>query len=482
MATQPPHGNPVPKLSRSTIFPLLGNRKNLRAKGHLLPIFATIILGVLVFFTFIETFPALGPYTNAEMNSVWQITWLIGLYIAFIVNYYVYEFCGHARPWWLIVALVALMMWLAQSTFFFKVWSPLFYTIIPGDSWQKSPSLFVKFFGWMCTGFCEEGFKALPLLALAVVAWRGKGKLAKRIGLFEPLDGIIFGVASGSGFFLAETLTNYVPGEMIKVLMPYVQAQGAQGVTAGAGEAAYHGLALLLGRGIPEFAGHSAYSGVFGYFIGLAVLRSFMWVRLLLLGWLSAAFLHAMWDFSGPLVNPQGNAGLIVFILVQIAIALLAYYFLAAAVIKGRQISPTRAFNFATVLRPSELQPPPPVAPAPPAAAPAAPAPATVTLPAAPPSLVLAIGPVRRELVPGMQLEAQLFGAAGAELGPGSVARVEADPNDPQAWGLANMTARAWNVTLPTGKVIELAAGKAVRLSPGLAIDFGGITGTVEAA
>lgn len=480
---------PGPKLSRSTMFPLLGNRKNLPAKGHLLPISVTIILGVLVFFAYGGIFGGLGPYPAPELNAVWQLCWLIGLYIAFMVNYYVYHVCGHARPWWLIVAIVAIM---AQTNsllgpFFFNVWSPIFYNLIPGDKWQASPSLVLKFFGdFFGTGFCEEGYKALPLLLLALVALRGKGKLAGRIGLFEPLDGILFGVASGSGFFLAETLHKYVPGAIHDALGLTIKAAGAQGVSASAGEAAYQGLSLLLARGIPEFAGHSAYSGVFGYFIGLAVMRPGVRVRLLAIGLLSAAFLHAMWDFSGVLVNPQGDAGVIVLIVLQILIALLAYYFLAAAIIKARQISPTRAYNFATVLRPEERQPAPvavtlvqaPAAPAAHAPAPVAPAPAAAPLQ----NLVLAVGPVRRELAPDMHLEAQLFGTAGAEMGPGPVGRVEVDPHDSHAWGLVNLSARSWQVTLPNGNVIDLAGGKAVRLSAGLSIDFGGVTGIVQAA
>ena len=477
MAIQSPQRTPGPKLSRSTIFPLLGNRAALRAKGHLLPISVTIIFGSLFFY--INLFSSFGPTASPELNAAFHMYWMIGLYIAFMVNYYVYEFCGRIRPWWLIVAIVAVTA-LTNSLLsfpFFNIWSPIFYNLIPGDQWQKSPNFVAQLAGWIFgTGLCEEGWKALPLLVLVVIALRGKGKLAKRIGLFEPLDGILFGVAAGSGFFLAETLSNYVPGAVAGALAPYIQALGAQGAQVGSGEAAYQGLTVLLGRGIPELAGHSAYSGIFGYFIGLAVLRPNMRVRLLALGWLTAAGMHGVWDFAQGLA-PDGSVPQL---LLGIPLALLVYAFLAATIIKARQISPTRAFNFATVLRPDET--PRPVSGA--AAVTVVEVPAAAAAPAAAraQTLVLAIGPVRRELKSGMQIEAQLLGAAGAEMGPGPIATVEADPHETHALGLVNNSARAWSVTLPTGKVIELATGKAVRLAAGLTIDFGGIAGMVQAA
>ena len=145
----------------------------------------------------------------------------------------------------------------------------------------------------------------------------------KRFGLLEPLDGIVMGVASGSGFFIAETLVQYVPGAMKQVKYP--------------GSQAFDGLVLLLGRGLPDIAEHSAWAGLFGYFIGLAALRPNMAYILVPLGWLSAAALHAGWD-AIDVVTSNG----IVILSFWVFVGLLSYALLAGAIFKAREISPRR--------------------------------------------------------------------------------------------------------------------------------------------
>ena len=102
---------------------------------------------------------------------------------------------------------------------------------------------------------------------------------------------------------------------------------------------AFDGLVLLLARGLPELAEHSAWCGLFGYFIGLAVLQPRKAVFLVPLGWLSAAALHGAWDSISGLIN---SAAISVPLLV--GDGLLSYALLAGAIFKAREISPALAF------------------------------------------------------------------------------------------------------------------------------------------
>ncbi len=331
MATEQPvpFEEPPRQLTRGEVFPLLGGRSAL-AHEHLLPIFVTVCLSLAL----LVLVPQTKITASEEISRAWVIYYGIAIYIAFLVTYYVNEMCGRPKRLW-VLAVVALATALLLDTPFWVSWAKLFYDLIPGDQWQKSSNVVAQLAGyWFGTGLCEEGFKALPLIGFALVgaglaflhrqahgrpAWIWTG-LRKHIGLCGPRDGIVMGVASGAGFFIRETLGQYVPKMM--------------GETQYAGSQAFDGLVLLLGRGLPDLTGHSAYSGLFGYFIGLSVLRPKMAIYLLPLGWFSAAALHGAWDATGNLVaNPYVQLTLLVIL------ALLSYVLLGGAIFKANDIS-----------------------------------------------------------------------------------------------------------------------------------------------
>jgi RsiW-degrading membrane proteinase PrsW (M82 family) len=139
-----------------------------------------------------------------------------------------------------------------------------------------------------------------------------------RIGVWEPLDGILLGSASAVGFTLLETLGQYVP-------------------QAGADAGQLVGLQLLIPRILGSVAGHMAYSGYLGYFIGLSVLKPKKRWQILGVGYFSASALHALW-------NASGTAS----VLLLAVVGVLSYAFLVAAILKARALSPNRAQNFAT--------------------------------------------------------------------------------------------------------------------------------------
>jgi RsiW-degrading membrane proteinase PrsW (M82 family) len=350
MATPPPlpFGKSPLQLTRSTIFPLIGDRSTWK-REHLLPIFATIVTGIALIAV---PLPGLQISATPEINEAWQVYLIVAFYIAFLVNYYINQMCARPKPGWLLT-VVSLFTFFMLGSRYWHDWYNLFYNVLPAAEWQKSPHLVVRLAGWLFgTGLCEEGFKSWPLFGLVLLGgglgWlsrRAKGRLGahlanlqKRIGLSGPLDGIVLGVASGSGFFIAETLLQYVPNAMH--VQKYVGAQ------------AFEGLVLLLGRGLPNIAQHSAWCGLFGYFIGLAVLQPRMGALLIPLGWLSAAALHAGWDGIGSVTSSNLMVGVFL-----VGVGVLSYALLAGAIFKARDISPQFASASEPVATPGAISP-----------------------------------------------------------------------------------------------------------------------------
>lgn len=136
----------------------------------------------------------------------------------------------------------------------------------------------------------------------------------------------MLGAASAVGFTLVETLGQYVPNQVQNVALQ-----------AGMGAGELIGLQLLIPRILGSVAGHMAYSGYLGYFIGLSVLKPSKRWSILGIGYLSAAGLHAFWNASA-----SDN------LFIAIIIGILSYAFLAAAILKARKLSPARRQNFAT--------------------------------------------------------------------------------------------------------------------------------------
>jgi RsiW-degrading membrane proteinase PrsW (M82 family) len=179
------------------------------------------------------------------------------------------------------------------------------------------------FFG---AGLMEELLKSLPLFGAILVSKRLKLPWREKIGIYEPLDGILLGTSSAVGFTLLETLGQYVPDIVHNATLQ-----------VGEGNSQLLGLQLLIPRILGSVSGHMAYSGYLGYFIGLSVLKPSKRWSILIIGYLTASLLHALW-------NSTGYYSVVLLALVGI----ISYAFLAAAILKARALSPTRSQNFAT--------------------------------------------------------------------------------------------------------------------------------------
>jgi RsiW-degrading membrane proteinase PrsW (M82 family) len=323
------------KLSLNVVFPLLGSRSTL-SREHLLPIFVSLIVALMLMAVPFPGFHLMlgGEAAPAGINEAWQVFSLLGIYIAFIINYYINQMSGRARSGWLQALVTVITFWLL-TTPFWDYWYDFFYSVIPAQSWEKSSNPFAVIAGdFLGTGLGEEGFKAVPLLGLALLSvgfaflsQRTTGRrsallseVREHFGLREPLDGVVLGAAAGSGFFIYETLVQYVP----------------QAVQSAKTNMAFQGLVQLLGRGLPELTAHSAYSGLFGYFIGLAVLRPRAAPLLIALGWLLASVLHGAWDATSDLADSP-----LISVPIHLVIGVLSYALLAGAIFKARDISPS---------------------------------------------------------------------------------------------------------------------------------------------
>ena len=313
-ASPPPPASPD-AVTFSQLFPIISTGRDLTRKAYLVPGILTVIFVVLMFLT--NGVPVLFNF-------------FLAAYISGAAYYFVYQLCGKRKPWWVlglpVVVTISLLLSPVLSLFI-----TIFREILPGNIPDDPSSinivrLFVgMFFG---AGLMEELLKAIPILLMYAWGRTVRSPWRERIGVWEPLDGILLGTASAVGFTLLETLGQYVPSVVNDVTL-----QGTPGV----GELL--GLQLLIPRILGSISGHMAYSGYFGYFIGLSVLKPSKRWQILGIGYLTASTLHALWNTTGS-IN----------ILVLAAVGIVSYAFLAAAILKARALSPTRRENFATRL------------------------------------------------------------------------------------------------------------------------------------
>ncbi|GAB4370376.1 MAG: PrsW family glutamic-type intramembrane protease [Elainellaceae cyanobacterium] len=299
----------------SQLFPIISTGRDLTQKAYLVPGIVTVVFVVLMFVT-----NGAPVFFNL----------LLAAYIAGAAYYFVYQLCGKHKPWWILLlsALITIFLLLSPVLLLFIF---VFRGILPGGI-PDDPSaigivpLFIgMFFG---AGLMEELLKAIPVLLAYFIGRQVRSPWRERIGVWEPLDGILLGTASAVGFTLLETLGQYVPSVVNDVTLQ-----------AGAGAGELLGLQLLIPRILGSISGHMAYSGYFGYFIGLSVLKPSKRWQILGIGYLTSSLLHALWNTTGA-IN----------LLVLAAVGILSYAFLAAAILKARAISPTRKENFATRL------------------------------------------------------------------------------------------------------------------------------------
>ena len=377
LKVQPPQPTPKTDLSVSQLLPVMSVRQDLLKKGFLIP-------GIVTVLVVVSLFAAVG-HSNPNVFN-----YLLALYLGCGAFFFIYRLCGQRKPL-LVILFSALFTMILLATpiltlfalfyrqgFIGLILIPLgfalfvvafikltkkrvrhavgwifsgcsfmyvgFWVLASGDYVAKNledpttgflNQLISHFFG---AGLMEEMLKALPIFALFALGRLFPSPNRERIGVWEPLDGIVLGAASALGFTLVETVGQYVPNIMEEAAREF-------GVDAGN----VYAIQLLIPRILGSVAGHMAYSGYFGYFIGLSILRSNQRFQILAIGYLTSSFLHAVWNATPSLASSLG--GLLGNIL-QMGVGIAAYIFLTGAILKARQLSPNRAKNFATQMAP----------------------------------------------------------------------------------------------------------------------------------
>jgi len=288
---RPRQGSGPAEPSHTQLNPLGAMSGRLMRKGYLIPV--AVVIGVWLYMT------------SGDAERFWKtVGWVLGAgEMTFI-----YLFCGKRKPWWLLVATSAFTA--------VALYSPLGDKVAEYNTSinERLQALFNDKRLLLSPGLVEEIFKAIPVFLLAFYGASNKHKDSANIGVYEPLDGILIAAASAIGFAVTETLLAYKTSEGI------------------------------VFRAIDIVFGHAAYSGCFGYFIGLAWMKPQNRARTLLIGLVFSLILHDAWD-TLPSYAAEGAPQMAVFG----ALGLIIYASLAAAILKARQISPTRSQNFATV-------------------------------------------------------------------------------------------------------------------------------------
>lgn len=278
-------------LSLTELFPVASKKLNLHQNGFFIPGIITVMFVVAML-------------VSRKINELFFF-YILAAYLASASHYLIHKFCHKHKPWWLLVS-VGLATGLALLSGF--------HVSIPKTG-NNILDLITK--AVFAKGFFEELFKALPVLLVYLFGRLLPSPKRELIGIWEPMDGILLGTASATGFALVETML-HVHKEIATV-------------------GHFAALTLLIPQILGDIFGQVAYSGYFGYFIGLSALKPLKRWRLLGIGYLTSGAIHSVAAIGYILQEKQQHI-LLASIFLAI-IGCIAYAFLMAAILKARQLS-----------------------------------------------------------------------------------------------------------------------------------------------
>jgi RsiW-degrading membrane proteinase PrsW (M82 family) len=291
-----PHNAAAGDLRRSVILPIASQRTVMWRSPN-------VWAGLVVLIVMCRLF----TYTGNELAYNSYI-YLFGLLSCAAVLWFIYRLCGKRQPWWYLVApavFTAISTWPAVVLL-----HALLGQTTSGPNIGFVQRLLEETF---ITGVIEEFTKILPVLLVLLLT---RTRWAKQHGIRfdEPLDGILLASSSAIGFVVLETILSYC---------------NPQNVTTY--QEAWLALQLLIPRIFASVGGHVAYSGYFGYFVGLAILHKQRFWPLILMGYGSAAFCHGLWNSVGGYGTP-----------LMILASSTAYLLFMAAIFRARALSPSK--------------------------------------------------------------------------------------------------------------------------------------------
>jgi RsiW-degrading membrane proteinase PrsW (M82 family) len=470
MTGKPPHPimPPVPRdhedASFSELVPFRSSKIDLKRSPVML--FALVTAIAVPFLFALLTNMERSQDVRQSVSMFATMANIAVFYILLCILVGLFSYSRSSRPIWVFgLGFLAVAIFTATPPIFTALAFPfrgIYPGIVPMAFSENFLSAFLGMF--VAAGLTEESIKAIPTLFGAFLSFhlmkQGKTQgagFAEKFRIRGPLDGVVMGLFCGAGFIMAETAFEYVPRQFNTI------AQQTGSFEAGVASA----LSLLLPRVFGGITGHMGYSAIFGYFIGLAVIRPKRKWKLIGIGFLGASLVHGLWNSVGQL-HPLLYYG------VAIATALVA----VACLLKARQMEmaargPAEE-TFGSII--VERAPAAAVAPVPfhPAAPPAAQA---FTQPLPHPVAEKPLGldvdgiviPLRAGGTVDLGAEPALAGR-----GAGVVGMVIPHPTRANVLGLRNGGSGAWTARLRDGSQQLIERDQNVRLAAGVEIHFGG--------
>jgi RsiW-degrading membrane proteinase PrsW (M82 family) len=152
-------------------------------------------------------------------------------------------------------------------------------------------------------GLPEELAKALPILGVALIYWRRRRELMPRDYLFlGAVSGLVFGASEVVHYFTVNgvsafysTVRSGVPS--IEQLIHTGHSASSSVFTVLIGPVLYFTLDFVW-RFVTDPISHACWSGLTGYFIGLAATGRHKWYQVAWIGLAVAAVLHGLNDWS----------------------------------------------------------------------------------------------------------------------------------------------------------------------------------------
>jgi RsiW-degrading membrane proteinase PrsW (M82 family) len=453
---------PLPSMSEIVPPVDLFEKREWIKKGALVP-FSLTLLAVVLMELAVEHEP---PWY--EFYAL-----IVAGYLAVETVHIIYKLCGIRKPffWLAFVGCSAFALGAVMETHcsLLQRLDSLSGWIISHDA-LKSASFFDRWAAHFFSGALPfEAIKLAPVLIAFGIGRALSSPWRERLGIWEPLDGVLLGATAGVGFNVAQSIYG---------LAFHLNCSLDSATYATYSLKSPNSLLLLLPRSLGEMAGHAAYTGFLGYAIGLAIVRPRRRWLTLLVGLLISTLAHSLSMATTEFDSYK------IFALIE---SIVFYCLLAAAILKARQISPSRAYNFATSLiddsvaarlAGADLQ----IASAQAAGTrqesslTAQPGPAQGT---ARPVFTLYVSGNVITLEEGRKLAPGEISGLTAASGGDSVAQVVCSPKHPGDVGLRNDSGTTWKARLPWGLEGEIPPGKAIRLARGMIFFFGDVRGEI---
>jgi RsiW-degrading membrane proteinase PrsW (M82 family) len=532
-------GSQTSEPSKSQLLPFASNAMELTTKPYFLPGLVVAILVPIMFTLIGDSSTVSLRYRGVPVNVPMYIV-LIALMLTAGGGFVIVRMVGKPKAWW----TVPLVGVLAAAFLNTPIWD-LVKTFFASPMGAEPQGGFIAglLYYTVAVGFPEEVTKAVMVMIGVYIGRKMLVKSApnnplRQIAVVEPLDGILIGAAAGLGFAFFETLFQYIPmtlleqsnvgfalmGAVLSNHLPlpaewapiFVKAMangyfpkdhvvdlivamaktGANGVNIALAVVAQTtrannglGLELVIPRLLSNVLGHSAYAGIFGYFIGLAALKPQNWIKTVLIGLCIAGGLHGLWDAvaSG---YAGGNSTVW-----GIFISFASFAGMCTLIMKAREISPNRSQlvasqiidRMAAGLSRSQLVPQgfgqPGASAVPPSAArpSSTPVPAySITYDDGVDTLVIEIGTSRVPVALGTRLFERQAPGTRSSRGDSVIGEINANPKEPDVLGIKNVSEQIWHITTQDGERRELVPGRSVRLLRGMRILIGDLVAEIK--